>query len=562
MKKKYITVLLVLLAALILYADVPPTISYQGILKDLNGNPVPDGNYKLKFTLSNNSGNNPVLWEETLENVPVNKGLFNVILGSSNPISLPFDEKYYLGISINDGATLQPLTELTSVPYSLNVSDNAAVKSISGMRGEIDFVAGNNITVTYDTTGQNTITISSSGNGGALTLPYNGTVSGSLPGFVINSTGSGTAIVGRNTGTNRAATFEIDNLNNVGSALFASTNGTGRAGDFQVNNSNNQNAALFASSNGNNQSKTAQLQMSGTGTNLVLTHIGSSGRFATFQADGQDKVTILRDGRGTFLGGILGNSSVNTVPAVSGFHSGNGAAESFQSSGFGAAVRGYTEGTGRAGDFTIQNASSSAFALFGASNGSGSAGFLQMSGTGTGLTVHHIGVSGNIAVFQNSGSNVARIDKTGKGFFNGGTQAGGADIAEAFDVEGSVNNYEPGDVLIISLNKDRTVELSYDPYSKLVAGVYATKPGVLLSERNIDEDHSDMIPMGVVGVIPTKVTNQNGPIRRGDLLVTSGIPGHAMKGTDNGRLLGAVIGKALQDFDGTRGIIKVLVNSK
>ena len=94
--------------------------------------------------------------------------------------------------------------------------------------------------------------------------------------------------------------------------------------------------------------------------------------------------------------------------------------------------------------------------------------------------------SGNLAVFKVDGTNVARINHNGKGFFNGGTQTSGADMAEAFDVEGNRNNYEPGDVLIISQSSDRKVEKSNTAYSTLVAGVYATKPGLLLTEENID----------------------------------------------------------------------------
>ena len=60
-------------------------------------------------------------------------------------------------------------------------------------------------------------------------------------------------------------------------------------------------------------------------------------------------------------------------------------------------------------------------------------------------------------------------------------------------------------------------------------GVYATKPGVLLTDLGPDADLTGRVRVGVVGVIPTKVTSDNGPIRRGDLLVASGIAGHAMK---------------------------------
>jgi hypothetical protein len=171
--------------------------------------------------------------------------------------------------------------------------------------------------------------------------------------------------------------------------------------------------------------------------------------------------------------------------------------------------------------------------------------------------------AGNPAVFKANGVNVARIDETGKGFFNGGTQNSGADIAEAFDITGSVKDYEAGDVLVISTEKDRTVERSSEPYSTLVAGVYATKPGVLLTEGNINDDLSGKIPMGVIGVIPTKVCMEGGAIKRGDLLVTSSLPGVAMKADIKKVIVGQVIGKALQDFSNeTPGKINVLVSIK
>ena len=110
-------------------------------------------------------------------------------------------------------------------------------------------------------------------------------------------------------------------------------------------------------------------------------------------------------------------------------------------------------------------------------------------------------------------------------------------------------------------NGCRRVGKSSEPYSARVVGVYATKPGVLLTDRHIDAKLDDTVPLGVIGVIPTKVSGENGPIRRGDLLVTSSRAGYAMKGTDRSRMMGAVIGKALQPFDGTgTGIILVLVN--
>ena len=158
--------------------------------------------------------------------------------------------------------------------------------------------------------------------------------------------------------------------------------------------------------------------------------------------------------------------------------------------------------------------------------------------------------NGNPAVFRANGTNVARIDNTGKGFFNGGTQVGGADIAEYFEVDGDRNLYEPGDVLAISQFHDRRIEKSSGAYSTLVAGVYATKPGLLLTEMNAEKDELDkMVPMGVIGIIPTKVSLEGGPIKRGDLIVTSSQAGVGMKADLNKVRPGQVIGKALQEFD-------------
>jgi len=115
---------------------------------------------------------------------------------------------------------------------------------------------------------------------------------------------------------------------------------------------------------------------------------------------------------------------------------------------------------------------------------------------------------------------------------------------------------------LISTTADRMVVKSGTAYSTLVAGVYATKPGVLLTEAVADSALSGRVPMGVVGVIPTKVCNEGGVIRRGDILVTSSRPGYAMKADPDKLKAGQAIGKALQEFSGDTGMIKVLVNVK
>ena len=119
-------------------------------------------------------------------------------------------------------------------------------------------------------------------------------------------------------------------------------------------------------------------------------------------------------------------------------------------------------------------------------------------------------------------------------------------------------------MLVISQTTDRAVEKSSSAYSTLVAGVFATKPGLLLTEKNAEQDQlENMVPMGVIGVIPTKVCIEGGVIKRGDLIVTSSVKGVAMKADLDKVKPGQVIGKALQDFSGEGvGKIRVLVSVK
>jgi hypothetical protein len=167
---------------------------------------------------------------------------------------------------------------------------------------------------------------------------------------------------------------------------------------------------------------------------------------------------------------------------------------------------------------------------------------------------------GNVAVSQTQWVSMFRVDDVGKGFFNGGTQTGGADFAESLAVTGERSQYEPGDVLTISTSGARQVALASESYSTLVAGIYSTKPGVLATPHTMDDPRLlSEIPLAVVGIVPCKVTAANGAIYPGDLLVTSSEAGHAMKGTDRNRMLGAVVGKALESLPSGTAVIQVLV---
>jgi hypothetical protein len=266
--------------------------------------------------------------------------------------------------------------------------------------------------------------------------------------------------------------------------------------------------------------------------------------------DGLDGVAASPDGNGV-LG--VNNAASGFAPGVTGF----------TLSPAGAGVNGFSNATS-GGIGVIGSSPTSGVGIIGQNqvcSGPGSctkvAGTAGLFVTGAGGTI----LSGQVGTPDpNLNQQVFRVDDTGKGFFDGGTQTGGADFAESVAIATSANRYGPGDLLVLDTKVDRQLRLATEPYSTLVAGIYSTKPGVLATPHKLDAPASVVeIPLAIVGIVPCKVSAENGPIQRGDLLVTSSTPGYAMKGTDRSRMLGAVVGKAMEPLEKGIGVIQVLV---
>ena len=178
-------------------------------------------------------------------------------------------------------------------------------------------------------------------------------------------------------------------------------------------------------------------------------------------------------------------------------------------------------------------------------------------GIGTTSPGAKLEVDGNVKLTANSGASITFADGTVQSTAYTGVVCGG-DYAESVDVTGSRAGYEPGDVLVVDPSAPGKFLKASQPYSALVAGIYSTRPGTV-GRRQTTPKSPDEVPMAMMGIVPTKVTTENGPIQVGDLLVASSTLGRAMKGTDRERLTGAVIGKALGSLKSGSGVIEVLV---
>ena len=182
-------------------------------------------------------------------------------------------------------------------------------------------------------------------------------------------------------------------------------------------------------------------------------------------------------------------------------------------------------------------------------------------GIGTNNPSSTLEVDGNVKLTQGSGASITFADGTVQSTaYTGTCVATGGDYAESVDVVGLKTSYEPGDVMVLSTDPATDVTKSLEPYSPLVAGIYSTKPGYVGRRQQSDSKLAKSeIPMAMIGIVPTKVSTENGPIHRGDLLVSSSTPGYAMRGTDHNRMAGAVLGKAMGALDSGNGLIEVLV---
>ncbi|MCE9637132.1 MAG: hypothetical protein K8T90_15615 [Planctomycetes bacterium] len=367
---------------------------------------------------------------------------------------------------------------------------------------------------------------------------------GSLTGAVTSNLASGTALT-------------LSTTNTGGSALSVTNNGTfgGSADGIDAYTFSSGGAAIVG------WSKTTATTNSNYGVwGRADSATGVAVQGVTTPTPGATAVrgdASSQSGTGVVGNGATGGSFQSTTTGgMAVFAQGDNAIWANGTSG-GIAVRGRATGTTAIGVYGETVGSSGIAVQAVTSAGGGNAIVANLS---TGIT-NSTTTTDNLFIGQNLGTNVARVDRTGRGFFNGGTQTNGADVAESMPADSAFRPLEPGDVLVVSRVNDGHVALSCESESTTVLGVYSTRPGVILTLHDVAGESvpAGEVPCGIKGRIPTKVCDEGGAIHRGDLLVTASRAGYAKRASANPKP-GSIVGKALAELESGEALILVMVS--
>ena len=155
----------------------------------------------------------------------------------------------------------------------------------------------------------------------------------------------------------------------------------------------------------------------------------------------------------------------------------------------------------------------------------------------------------SLSSITKTGSNAVGNIGSSSNYFNTvfaqATSALYADLAEKYVADAE---YAPGTVVVFGGDKEVTVT-SVDA-DRAVAGVVSTNPSYIMN-GGLEADH--VATVALTGRVPCRVT---GTVRKGDLMVSAG---YGLARAEQDPRVGTVIGKALENYEGSEGVIEVVV---
>lgn len=125
--------------------SLPGVISYQGTLTDSAGQPF-SGDIDMTFRLYDTPTNGTELWTEAhtgTNSMPVQDGLFHVLLGSLSPIppTVWTNDQLYIGIQVGNESEMSPRERLGAVPYAMraNIALTVPDNTITSDKMAVDY---------------------------------------------------------------------------------------------------------------------------------------------------------------------------------------------------------------------------------------------------------------------------------------------------------------------------------------------------------------------------------------------------------------------------------------
>lgn len=149
-------------------APIPRSFSYQGTLRDANGDLI-SGTVDLTLKLYSAVTGGSALYSESFTNINVRTGLFSIVVGDTTPIDPAVFDNFplYLGLSVNQDAEMLPRLRLHPVPYALQAGSAQSALTANnlpqggGVDGLVTLGAGGNQELAFASGGK----ISSDQNG-------------------------------------------------------------------------------------------------------------------------------------------------------------------------------------------------------------------------------------------------------------------------------------------------------------------------------------------------------------------------------------------------------------
>lgn len=140
MRQRFFWVLMVLMLIPARLAAAPAKlISYQGFLTNSANVPL-NGQLDMTFRIYAVPSGGTALWVELHPGTLLDDGVFGVVLGELTPLTLPFDQQYWLGITVpaSGGAELAPRSKVLASAYSIYalhaaVADTVLVAAVDSL---------------------------------------------------------------------------------------------------------------------------------------------------------------------------------------------------------------------------------------------------------------------------------------------------------------------------------------------------------------------------------------------------------------------------------------------